>query len=242
MHLNLVLDGVAALRQRRLSRFPDPLAMAMLAEQAGIDGLTLWLRESRTEVQDRDVERVAQAIECPLNLRIAATDELLAVAEDVRPARCCIVPERRHDHAPGGGLDATRLASMLATAGRRLAGLGIQSSARIDPVIEQAVACARAGLDAVELHCGAYALASGDGARAKRLEELRAAARAAAVDGLAVYAGGGLDYHNVVAVAQIGEITELRIGHAIIANALVVGLGASIAALTALLTSNASEP
>lgn len=242
VRLNLVLDSVAALRQRRLSRLPDPLAMARLAEQAGIDGLTLRLRESRDEIHDRDVELIAQTVERPVNLRIALSDELLAVAARVRPARCCIVPEHRHDHAPGGGLDAARLASKLVAARRRLADLGIESAARIDPVIEQIDACVQTGLAAVELHCGAYSLASGEDARARRLEDLRAAGRAAATAGLNVYAGGGLAYDNITAVVQIGAVAEVRVGHAIIADALVSGLGASIVELRVLLSRGPSEP
>lgn len=242
VRLNVVLDSVAALRQRRLSRDPDPVAVALLAEQAGADGVTLRLRADRAEIQDRDVELVAGAVRGALNLRVSVSEELLGIAVRVNPARCCIVPEQRHDHAAGGGLDAVRLQKRLAEAARRLREAGIEVAARIDPDAEQVAACANAGLEAVELYCGAYSLATGDEALEKRLMSLRAAMHSAAAAGLNVYAGGGLHYGNVMAVAALGEIGELRIGHAIIANAVSIGLGASIAQMNPLLWRDGVKP
>ena len=235
VRLSLVLDAVAALRQRRLARQPDPLAIALLAEQAGADGVTLRLRADRAEAQERDVERVAKAAPTRLNLRVAPSAELLDVADRTKPAQCCLVPEQRHDHAAGGGLDAVALRERLAQARGRLHEAGIEVAARIDPVIEQIDACAQAGLDAVELHCGAYALATDHDALGKRLSSLETAAKHAAAAGLTVYAGGGLDYRNVAPVVAVAEVVELRIGHAIVANALVAGIEAAVVRMSRLL-------
>lgn len=235
VRLSLVIDGVAALRQRRLVRHPEPLAIALLAEQSGADGVTLRLRTDRAEIQDRDVELVVGAIGGHVNLRIGASDELLDIAARLRPARCCLVPERRHDHAPGGALDALRLRDEIAVAAQRLRDAGIEAAARIDPDGEQIDTCAAAGLDAIELNCAAYSLATESAALDKRLAGLSAAARQAASAGLKVYAGGGLDYRNVASVAALTAITELRIGHAILAHAIATGLGASIAQMRCLL-------
>ena len=234
VRLSLVLDGVAALRQRRLASGPDPVAVALVAQQAGADGVTMRLRTDRAEIQDRDVDLVAQLLHTVLNLRIGVEDSLIASAIRFRPARCCLVPEQRHDHASGGGLDAARLHGRLGEARQRLYDADIEVAARIDPELDQIDACARARLDAVELNCGAYALATSRDAVEKRLAALGAAARHAADAGLGVYAGGGLDYRNVTPVIAAAKIAELRIGHAILADALIHGVAASLGRMLAL--------
>jgi len=203
----------------------------MLAIEAGAAGVTLRLRADRAEVQDRDVELMAvRAIRW--NLRIGPSNELLGIAQRLAPPQCCLVPEQRHEHAPGGGLDVTRLQPQLAGAVAALRSANIEVAARIDPTLEQVDACVRAGFAACELDCGAYALTGAGVGRSKRLASLSAAANAATYAGLAAYAGGGLDYDNVAPlVLAVDAISELRIGQAILARALELGLARALAQL-----------
>jgi len=225
--LGLNIDHVATLRQVRRARYPDPVHAALVAEQAGADGITLHLREDRRHIQDGDVRVLKGLLQTRMNLEMAVTQEMIDIACDVRPADCCLVPERRAELTTEGGLDAAGQLERLVRAVGSLAGAGIRVALFIDPEPLQIEAAARAGAPAVELHTGAYAEAAG-GARARELERLRVAARLAADRGLEVHAGHGLDYHNVQPVAAIPEVVELNIGHAIVARALFAGLHAAV--------------
>ena len=225
--LGVNIDHVATLRQARRGRFPDPVHAALAAERAGADGITLHLREDRRHIQDRDVRVLKEVLETRMNLEMAVTQEMLAIACDVRPEDCCLVPERRAELTTEGGLDVAREPGRIAAAVAELGAAGIRVSLFIDPEPRQIEAAARAGSRAIELHTGAYAGAAG-GERAKALERLRAAAALGAELGLEVHAGHGLDYRNVSPVAAIPGIVELNIGHAIIARAVLDGLAAAV--------------
>jgi pyridoxine 5-phosphate synthase len=225
--LGVNIDHVATLRQARRARQPDPVHAALAAEQAGADSITLHLREDRRHIQDRDVRALRALLETHMNLEMAVTDEMLAIATEVRPADCCLVPEKRSELTTEGGLNVDAQAARVGAAAASLAAAGIRVALFIDPDPAQIEAAARSGAPVVELHTGAYAEANG-AARATELERLRAGARLAARLGLVVHAGHGLDYHNVQPVAAMAEIVELNIGHAIVARALFAGLAAAV--------------
>ncbi|HVP34452.1 MAG TPA: pyridoxine 5'-phosphate synthase [Steroidobacteraceae bacterium] len=232
--LGFNIDHVATLRQARRARSPDPVHAALAAEQAGADSITLHLREDRRHIQDRDVRVLRPLLQTHMNLEMAVTEEMLAIAVEVRPADCCLVPEKRAELTTEGGLDVAAQAARVATAAATLAAAGIRVALFIDPDRAQVEAAARSGAPAVELHTGAYAEASG-AQRATELERLRAAARLAAHLGLTVHAGHGLDYHNVQPVAAVAEIVELNIGHAIVARAVFAGVAAAVREMKALM-------
>jgi pyridoxine 5-phosphate synthase len=232
--LGVNIDHVATLREARRARQPDPVHAALAAEQAGADGVTLHLREDRRHIQDRDVRALRTLLKTRMNLEMAVTDEMLAIAAEVRPADCCLVPEKRTELTTEGGLDVAGQAARIRAAAAALRAAGIRVALFIDPDPAQIEAAAASGAPAVELHTGAYCEAIAGG-RATELERLRAAARLAARLGLEVHAGHGLDYHNVQPVAAIGEIVELNIGHAIVARALFTGLAAAVGDMKALM-------
>jgi pyridoxine 5-phosphate synthase len=221
--LGVNIDHVATVRQARRARFPDPLLAALVAEQAGADSITLHLREDRRHIVDRDVERFAMSLTTHMNLEMAATDEMIAIAERVRPSDVCLVPEKRTEVTTEGGLDVIGGGATLAAAVARLRDAGIRVSLFIDPDMDQIRQAAAIGAPVIELHTGAYAEATGS-ARWSELQRLQSAATGAAELGLVVNAGHGLDYHNVQPVAAIKEIAELNIGFAIIARAIFSGL------------------
>jgi pyridoxine 5-phosphate synthase len=221
--LGVNIDHVATVRQARRARFPDPLLAALVAEQAGADSITLHLREDRRHIVDRDVERFAMSLTTHMNLEMAATEEMIAIAERVRPSDVCLVPEKRTEVTTEGGLDVIGGGAPLARSVARLRDAGIRVSLFIDPDMRQIQQAAAIGAPVIELHTGAYAEATG-AARWTELQRLQSAATGAAELGLVVNAGHGLDYHNVQPVAAIREIAELNIGFAIIARAIFSGL------------------
>lgn len=223
IQLGVNIDHVATLRQARGTRYPDPVQAALLAEEAGADGITLHLREDRRHIQERDVELISAVLNTRMNLEMAVTEEMVALAERLKPADVCLVPEKREELTTEGGLDVVASRDTVASACERLRAAGCQVSLFVDPEPAQIQASFEVGAPVVELHTGAYAEATGD---ARRLEyaRLTAAAEFASELGLVVNAGHGLHYHNVEAVAAIPGIHELNIGHAIIARALFVGL------------------
>jgi pyridoxine 5-phosphate synthase len=225
--LGVNIDHVATLRQARKGRYPDPLLAALLAEQAGADSITLHLREDRRHIQDHDVERLAASLQTHMNLEMAATPPMVAIAARLRPADVCLVPERRSELTTEGGLDVVAQRNSLREAVAALAAAGIRVSLFIDPEPEQVEAAVAVGAPAIELHTGAYADASGE-RRAHELHRLASAARGAAAVGLAVNAGHGLDYGNVGPVAALPEVVELNIGFAIVGRALFTGLAAAV--------------
>jgi pyridoxine 5-phosphate synthase len=232
--LGVNIDHVATLRQARGGRSPDPLLAALVAEQSGADSITLHLREDRRHIQDRDVTALRAALKTRMNLEMAATAEMLAIAIRIQPQDACLVPEKRTELTTEGGLDVAGQVAAVREACARLAGAGIRASLFIDPDAAQVDAAARAGASAVELHTGAYAEAEGP-ERARELARLAEAARRAAGAGLVVHAGHGLDYHNVRPVAALPELVELNIGHAIVARAVTDGIGAAVAEMKRLM-------
>ncbi len=239
--LGVNIDHVATLRQARGGRSPDPLLAALVAEQWGADSITLHLREDRRHIQDRDVRALRGALQTHMNLEIAATPEMLAIALELQPQDVCLVPEKRTEVTTEGGLDVTAQPAAIADACGRLAAGGIRVSLFIDPDAAQVDAAARAGAPVVELHTGAYAEAEGAG-RARELARLVEAARRATAAGLVANAGHGLDYHNVQPVAAIPELAELNIGHAIVSRAVMSGLGRAVAEMKRLMVSARTAP
>lgn len=232
--LGVNIDHVATLRQARGTRAPDPLLAALVAEQWGADGVTLHLREDRRHIQDRDVRAMRAALQTRMNLEIAATAEMMAIALEIQPADVCLVPENRTEVTTEGGLDVAAQLAAITEACRRLAAGGVRVALFIDPDPAQVDASARAGAPVVELHTGTYAEAQG-AERARELARLAEAARRATMAGLIVNAGHGLDYHNVQPVAAIPELVELNIGHAIVARAVMSGLGPAVAEMKRLM-------
>ncbi|MCU0761045.1 MAG: pyridoxine 5'-phosphate synthase [Steroidobacteraceae bacterium] len=232
--LGVNIDHVATLRQARRSRYPDPVHAALLAEQAGADNVTLHLREDRRHIQDADVAALAGLLQTRMNLEMAHTEEMVAIARRVRPADCCLVPERRAEITTEGGLDVAGAASALRDSCAALAAAGIRVALFIDPDPRQVEASARVGVRVVELHTGRYAEARG-GDAARELERLREAAHQATQAGLEVHAGHGLHYHNVQPVAAIAPVVELNIGHAIVSRAVFSGLEAAVREMKALM-------
>lgn len=223
--LGVNIDHIATLRQARGTRYPDPIQAALLAEEAGADGITVHLREDRRHIQARDVHLLAAVVNTRMNLEIAVTDEMLTLAEEVCPAHVCLVPEKREELTTEGGLDVVGNFEVIARACQRLAAVGCDVSLFLDPDEVQIKAAARAGAPTIELHTGAFAATrlGGDSANTE-YQRLTQAALLAHEAGLVVNAGHGLHYHNVEAIAAIPGINELNIGHAIIARALFVGL------------------
>ena len=231
IRLGINIDHVATLRNARGGRYPDPLRAAKLAVEAGADNITAHLREDRRHIRDEDIARLTSAKLAPLNLEMAVTPEMLAIALDVRPHASCLVPERRQEITTEGGLDVASQVATLAPFVAELRRAGIQVSLFIDPEPEQIEASRRVGADAVELHTGTYCKAASEGGGPRlqhELDRLIDGARAAAQAGLEVHAGHGLDYDNVIAVAAIPEIVELNIGHYLVGEALFVGLAESV--------------
>jgi pyridoxine 5-phosphate synthase len=227
LHLGVNVDHVATLRQARRTSYPDPLYAALIAEQSGADSITIHLREDRRHIQDRDVHLCRQALQTRLNLEMAATEEMVKLACEVKPPDCCLVPEKRTEVTTEGGLDVLGQTSSLAPICRRLADVGIRVSLFIDPDIAQLDAAVRVGAPVVELHTGAYAETTGE-ACARELSRIQEAARYGVSRGLTVHAGHGLNYHNVQTIAAIAEIVELNIGHAIVARAVIDGFAGAV--------------
>lgn len=219
------IDHVATVRQARRSSEPDPVAAATLCEKAGADGITAHLREDRRHIQDDDIQRLAAAVTTLLNLECAITDEMLTLAETLRPAQVTLVPERREEITTEGGLDVVRHETAVRDAVTRLKRQGIRTSLFIDPDAEAVRVSHAVGADAIELHTGSYAHAPRDPATLRALQQ---AATLGASLGLAVHAGHGLSVQNVGPVAAIPEIEELNIGHAIIGRAIFTGLDAAV--------------
>jgi len=224
IELGVNIDHVATLRQARGTRYPDPVQAAIEAEQAGADAITLHLREDRRHIQDRDVEVLRGILQTRMNLEMAVTDEMIAIAERIRPHDCCLVPERRQELTTEGGLDVAGQVPRVKDACTRLAVAGVRVSLFIDPDPHQIEAAVTCGAPVVEFHTGHYADLEAREERAAELERIRHAVRVAHGAGLYVNAGHGLNYHNTAPIAAIPEIRELNIGHAIVARAVFTGL------------------
>jgi pyridoxine 5-phosphate synthase len=235
--LGVNIDHVATLRQARRTRYPSPVEAALAAETAGADYITLHLREDRRHIQDSDVMLLRDALKTRMNLESAATDAMIAFAVRVRPHDVCLVPERRAELTTEGGLDVSNNFQRIKAAVRDLAAAGIRVSLFIDAEAAQIDAACEAGASVVELHTGKYADEITLAGQARELEKVRAAACYAARKGLHVNAGHGLNYHNVRPVAAIPEIDELNIGHAIVAQAVMIGFAAAVREMKQLIDS-----
>lgn len=232
LRLGVNIDHVATVRNARGTTYPDPLRAAMLAQEAGADGITAHLREDRRHITDDDIDRLMRSLSLPLNLEMAATEEMQSIALRHRPHAVCIVPERREERTTEGGLDVVRDEARLARFIAPLADAGCRVSLFVAADTAQIEAAHRVGAAVVELHTGAYCDFHHEGRIAARDEELgrlrEAAALAASLD-LEVHAGHGLTYETVAPIAAIPQVRELNIGHFLIGEAIFVGLKAAIA-------------
>lgn len=225
--LGVNIDHVATLRQARLTRYPDPIEAMFAAENGGADGITIHLREDRRHIQERDVELIKAVLTTRMNLEMAVTDAMISYAEKIKPAHCCLVPEKRAELTTEGGLDVVSQEAKVHEATLHLQKQGIQVSLFIDPDERQIEAALRSGALAIEIHTGAYAEAEGE-ERKKELARIVKACEFAHQAGLIVNAGHGLNYQNVQAIARIPQINELNIGHGIIARAIFMGLEGAV--------------
>jgi pyridoxine 5-phosphate synthase len=238
LRLGVNIDHVATIRNARGGRHPDPLRAAHLAVTAGADGITAHLREDRRHISDTDIARLKRELTRPLNLEMAATDEMLGIALRHIPHACCLVPEKREEKTTEGGLDVVRGESHLRHYVEALKGVGIRVSLFIEPDPSAIEVSRRLGAQVVELHTGAYcerALEDDAAGLARELERLQAAAKTAAAAGLEVHAGHGLTFNTVAAVARIAEIVELNIGHFLVGEAIFSGLAPAIERMRALM-------
>jgi len=226
--LGVNIDHVATLRQARGTRYPDPVQAAIESEQAGADSVTLHLREDRRHIQERDVELLKDILQTRMNLEMAVTEEMLAIACRIRPVDCCLVPERREELTTEGGLDVAGQKSRMQDACQRLAEAGVRVSLFIDADPRQVEASKEVGAPCIEIHTGHFADAATPAEQVSELRRIHEAVRFGDDIGLHVNAGHGLHYHNVQAIAEIPQVRELNIGHAIIARAIFTGLGAAV--------------
>lgn len=226
--LGINVDHVATLREARGTPYPSPLEAALLAEEGGADGITVHLREDRRHIQEEDVWAIKIKQRTRLNLEMAMTEEMLAFAEKLKPVHVCIVPEKRHELTTEGGFNVLAVQEAVTLACRRLKKAGIIVSLFIDPEFAQIKAAKACGVPVIELHTGAYANAESPPETQRELDKIKQSVRQGLECGLQVNAGHGLHYQNVQAIAQIPGITELNIGHSIIARALFVGISQAV--------------
>jgi pyridoxine 5-phosphate synthase len=234
LRLGVNIDHVATVRNARGSGYPDPVRAALIAAEAGADGITAHLREDRRHITDDDIARLAADLTIPLNLEMAATDEMLDIALRHRPHAACIVPEKREERTTEGGLDAAGQHNHLAPMVRALSGANIRVSLFIEPDAAQIEAALHLGAPVVELHTGRYAELDGE-AQAHELRRLADAAALAAKNGIEVHAGHGLTFDNVGPIAAIPQLAELNIGHFLIGEAVFDGLGPVVRKMRALM-------
>ncbi len=226
--LGLNIDHIATLRQARGARYPNLLRAALICEEAGADAITIHLREDRRHIQDADVDALRGMLQTRMNLECAVTEEMIANALRVRPQDICLVPEKRAELTTEGGLDVVKYFDAVKAAAQRCGEAGIRVSLFIDPDEKQIDAAVKAGAPVIELHTGKYADADSVPERKAELKRLQDATCYAHSLGLQVNAGHGLNYHNVKPVAAIPHIAELNIGHAIIAEAVFIGLDQAV--------------
>ena len=223
LRLGVNIDHVATVRNARGGDHPDPVRAAEIVARVGGDGITAHLREDRRHIRDADIARIQEATALPLNLEMAATDEMLEIALRHRPHAACIVPEKREERTTEGGLDAAAMHNTLVRYVDRLGAAGIRVSLFIEPEARQIEAAIRLGAPVVEFHTGAYALAEGE-ERTHELTRIANAAALAAKNGIEPHAGHGLTYDNVTPIAAIPQLAELNIGHYLIGEAIFTGL------------------
>lgn len=229
--LGVNIDHVATLRQARGTLYPEPVQAALLAEQAGADGITAHLREDRRHIQDRDIFLLKEMLHTRLNMEMAVTDEMLRIATKVKPHACCLVPEKREELTTEGGLEVAQNQKRMLSVCEQLGDAGIEVSLFIDPDEQQIDAAVSAGAPVIELHTGRYADAVTVQQRNQELERIKKASDYAHRLGLRVNAGHGLNFYNVEEICKIPEIVELNIGHSIIAQAVFSGLEKTVSDL-----------
>jgi pyridoxine 5-phosphate synthase len=234
IRLGVNVDHVATVRQARRVDVPDPVEAALMAERAGADGITVHLREDRRHIQERDVQLLRQRLQTKLNLEMAVSPSMLAFAENLRPDDACFVPEKREELTTEGGLDVVSHRQKIREAAQRLQGRGVRVSLFVDPETAQIEASRDAGAHAVEIHTGAFCNAVGV-ERKDQLEAILEASKLAQSLGLEVHGGHGLNYDNVLAIAEIPEMAELNIGHSIIARAIIAGIEQAVREMKGLL-------
>jgi len=228
IYLGVNIDHIATLRQARGTRYPDPIQAAIEAEQAGADGITLHLREDRRHIQERDVAMLSDILQTKMNLEIAVTDDMLAMAEKYRPTDCCLVPEKREELTTEGGLEVAGQLSKMTDACQRMAEANVIVSLFIDSDFKQIDASLECGAPVIELHTGRYADAETAAETEHELQVIISAVEYAHNLGLHVNAGHGLNYHNVDKIAEIPNIIELNIGHAIVARSVFTGFQSAV--------------
>lgn len=226
--LGVNIDHVATLRQARGTRYPDPIQAAIEAEQAGADAITLHLREDRRHIQERDVVMLKDILLTRMNLEMAVTEEMLAIAERVQPQDVCLVPERREELTTEGGLDVAGQINRISDACERLANAGVRVSLFIDADMQQIEAAKQCAAPVIEIHTGHFADAHTSQQRRTELQRIVQAVNQGVQLGLQVNAGHGLNYQNVADIASLPDIRELNIGHAIVARAVFTGLQESV--------------
>ena len=236
LRLGVNIDHVATIRNARGGNHPDPVRAACMAAAAGADGITAHLREDRRHITDADIDRLMAEIDLPLNLEMAATDEMLDIALRHRPNAACIVPERREERTTEGGLDAAAQHNHLAYYVDRLKAAKIRVSLFIEPSEEQVAAAIRLGAPVVEFHTGRYAHVEGE-ERAVELRRIADCAALAVKNGIEPHAGHGLTFDNVVPVAAIPQLAELNIGHFLVGEAIFTGLDSSVRRMRELMDS-----
>ena len=235
MRLAVNIDHIATIREARKTDEPDPVAAAVLCELAGAQGITVHLRGDRRHIQDRDVELLRKSVATHLNVEMAATPEMVRVAQNVKPHQVTLVPERRDELTTEGGLDVVLHASNIEKTIQQLRDAGIDVSIFVDPDLEQIRQCQKLRAPKIEINTGKYTEAWRKGTWQQELEKVATAAKAARKIGLIVLAGHGLNYRNIDGIAQVEEIEELNIGHSIIARAALVGLEAAVKEMIALM-------
>ncbi|TQV75379.1 pyridoxine 5'-phosphate synthase [Aliikangiella marina] len=235
IYLGVNVDHVATIRQARGVNYPQVLQAALVAEQAGADGITIHLREDRRHIQDRDVELIKECINSRLNLEMAVTDEMLQIAKATQPEYVCLVPEKRKEVTTEGGLDVCGNFEKIKAACNELGEQGIKVSLFIDAEPRQIEAAQKAGAPFIEIHTGHYADAENTQVEKEQLQLICDGVRLAKDCGLMVNAGHGLHYHNVSAIAAIPDIYELNIGHAIIAQSVFSGLAKAVSDMKSLM-------
>jgi pyridoxine 5-phosphate synthase len=231
MKLGVNIDHIATVRQARGTIAPEPVQAALLAEEAGAHGITVHLREDRRHIQDRDVKLLSETIQTKLNFEMAVTNEMVTICKDIKPACCCLVPEKREELTTEGGLDVIGNLSQIKAATTDLQSAGIEVSLFIDPDLKQLDAAKECGAKAIEIHTGEYS--QFEDYKLRNMRQKALSRIITAVDygndlGFIVNAGHGLNYHNVSEIANISGINELNIGHSIIARALMVGMSQAV--------------
>ena len=233
--LGVNIDHVATIRQARGTRYPEPIQAALAAEQAGADAITLHLREDRRHIQDRDVYFLKDILQTRMNLEMAATQEMLQIATEIKPDDVCLVPERREELTTEGGLDVVSNKSYLQDYCAELAAAGVRVSLFIDADEKQIEAAADIAAPVIEIHTGHYADAENEDETTKELTRIQTGVNLGNSLGLYVNAGHGLDYHNVKKIAEIEGVKELNIGHSIVARAIFTGFDEAVSKMKALI-------